>query len=30
MTWTLLFIVIVCTLGAWFFDPKDWNGRRKK
>lgn len=29
MTWTLLFIVIVCTLGAWFFDPNDWHGRRK-
>lgn len=30
MTWTVLFIAIVVTLGAWFFDPKDWNGRRKK
>ena len=29
MTWTLLFIAAVCTIGAWFFDPKDWNGRRK-
>lgn len=29
MTWTALFIAIVLTLGAWFFDPKDWNGRRK-
>lgn len=29
MTWTVLFIAIVVTLGAWFFDPKDWNGRRK-
>jgi len=24
---TLLFIVIVLAIGAWFFDPKDWNGK---
>lgn len=29
MTWTLVFIAAVCTIGAWFFDPNDWNGRRK-
>lgn len=29
MTWTVLFIAVVVTLGAWFFDPKDWNGRKK-
>lgn len=21
---TLLFIAIVCVLGAWFFNPSDW------
>ena len=25
--YTLLFIAIVLTLGAWFFDPRDWNGK---
>ena len=27
---TLLFIAIVCVLGAWFFDPHngDWGNRR--
>lgn len=29
MTWTVLFIAVVVTLGAWYFDPSDWNGRRK-
>lgn len=26
--WTLFFIIAVVALGAIFFDPRDWTGKR--